>query len=47
VSLAGLKPGRYTLVVSVAVAGQTNERGAELVVDGGSVAQVKSVNSER
>jgi hypothetical protein len=34
VSLAGLKPGRYTLVVSVAVAGQTSERSAELVVDG-------------
>jgi hypothetical protein len=34
VSLAGLRPGRYTLVVSVAVAGQTNERSAELEISG-------------
>lgn len=34
VSLAGLTPGRYTLVVSVAVAGQINERAAGLVVVG-------------
>ncbi len=33
VSLAGLRPGRYTLVVSVAVTGQTTERAAELVVE--------------
>jgi len=40
VSLAGLRPGRYSLVVSVAVAGQTNERAAGVVVE-------KSVNSEQ
>jgi hypothetical protein len=39
VSLAGLQPGRYTLVVSVAVAGQTNERAAEL--------EIRSVNGKR
>lgn len=37
VSLAGLKPGRYSLVVSVAVAGQTNERAAGVVVERQSV----------
>jgi hypothetical protein len=47
VSLAGLEPGRYTLVVSVAVAGQTSDRAAELEIDGGSAAQARSVNSER
>jgi hypothetical protein len=36
VSLAGLKPGRYTLVVSVAVAGQSNERSAELEISSAS-----------